>query len=194
MLLSPPLLQGQKTEWALTRAHPSESDPSSGKYFGIQLAGGKLAQVTRVAEVLNGLCGKLDVLDLNCGCPIEMVCRTGAGASLLENQGKLVKMLRGMVAVTGDVPVTCKIRMGWSNGKNMAGKLINRLVREEVGVSAVTLHGRSRQQRYARPADWNYIAECAATITRAKQDMDRVTDAGRRNLEYGEQSSLAFIG
>lgn len=81
-----------------------------------------------------------------------MVFKMGAGSALLDSRGKLMKMLRGMVTVTGDVPVTCKIRMGVNNGKATAGHLVRRLVAENVGVSAVTLHGRSRAQRFNGPA------------------------------------------
>ena len=92
----------------------------------------------------------IDTIDLNCGCPLDMVFKTGAGSALLDSRGKLIKMLRGMVAVTEDIPITCKIRMGVNNGKNTAGHLLKRLVVENLGVSAVTLHGRSRAQRYRR--------------------------------------------
>jgi tRNA-dihydrouridine synthase 3 len=86
-------------------------------------------------------------VDLNCGCPLDMVFKQGAGSALLDSQAKLVKIVGGMVAVSGDVPVSCKIRMGISQGKNTAQKLLKRLIVENVGVSAVTLHGRSRAQR-----------------------------------------------
>jgi tRNA-dihydrouridine synthase 3 len=80
-----------------------------------------------------------------------MVFKTGAGSALLDSQGRLVKMLRGMVSVSGDIPVTCKIRMGVNHSKNTAGKLVRRLIMEGIGVSAVTLHGRNRVQRYLPP-------------------------------------------
>ena len=135
-----------------------------------------------------------------------MVFKQGAGSALLDSQGKLVKIMGGMVAVSGDVPVSCKIRMGISQGKNTAQKLLKRLIVENVGVSAVTLHGRSRAQRYTVPAysridnryskaaDWEYIAECAALIKRAKEEMAEVTDSSYQNLEYGTTQEMAFVG
>jgi tRNA-dihydrouridine synthase 3 len=151
MALSPPLLQGHKPEWALARAHPTESHRHSGfpnTYYGIQLAGGKIPAVVKATELLTKLCGNgIDTIDLNCGCPLDMVFKTGAGSALLDNPGRLVKMVRGMAMVSGDIPVTCKIRMGISNQKNTAGKLLRKLVVENVPVSAVTLHGRTRAQR-----------------------------------------------
>jgi tRNA-dihydrouridine synthase 3 len=76
-----------------------------------------------------------------------MVFKAGAGSALMDNQGRLTKILRGMVAVSGNIPVTCKIRMGVTTGKNTAEKFVRRLIVENMGISAVTLHGRSRQQR-----------------------------------------------
>ena len=152
MALSQHLLSAQKTEWALPRAHPTELQTHSGppnSYYGIQIAGGKVPAVVKTTELLTRLCGDgIDTIDLNCGCPLDMVFKMGAGSSLLDNQGKMIKMLRGMVQVSGEVPVTCKMRMGVHREKNTAQKLMRRLVVENIGISAVTLHGRSRQQRY----------------------------------------------
>ncbi len=154
MALSQPLLSAQKTEWALPRAHPSELQTHSGppnSYYGIQIAGGKVPAVVKTTELLTRLCGNgIDTIDLNCGCPLDMVFKTGAGSALLDNQGKMIKMLRGMVQVSGEIPVTCKLRMGVYKEKNTAQKLLRRLVVENIGVSAVTLHARSRQQRYSK--------------------------------------------
>jgi tRNA-dihydrouridine synthase 3 len=152
MALSTSLLKAQPQEWALPRAHPSETHRHAGplnSYYGIQIAGGKAPSVVKTAELLTKLCGdSIDTIDLNCGCPLDMVFKAGAGSALMDNQGRLVKMLRGMVEVSGDIPITCKIRTGVSNGKNTAGKLVRRLIAENVRLSAVTLHGRSRAQRY----------------------------------------------
>ena len=157
MALSQTLLQGNRNEWALTRAHPTETYLHSGPsnaHYGIQIAGGKVPAVVKTTELLASLCREngrptIDTIDLNCGCPLDMVFKAGAGSALLDSQGRMIKMLRGMVAVSGDIPVTCKIRMGVSNGKPTAAKLVRRLVMENIGVSAVTLHGRNRTQRYA---------------------------------------------
>ena len=205
MTLSQTLLSGNQTEWALVRAHPSESAVQrgpEGSYYGIQISGGKVASVTRTTEILASLFVRegekqrsgVDTIDLNCGCPLDMVFKTGAGSALLDNVGKLVKMARGMVAVSGDIPVSCKIRMGVKDGKNTATKIVRRMVAENVGLSAITLHGRTRMQRYARAADWEYIAECAATIKRAKEEMARMTDGSYENLESGDTQRMAFLG
>jgi tRNA-dihydrouridine synthase 3 len=156
MTLSSTLLSGHRSEWALLRAHPSETSSqsiSSNIHYGIQIAGSKVPAVIKTTELISKLCVNgdrtgVDTIDLNCGCPLDMVFKQGAGSALLDSQGRMVKMLRGMVSVSGDIPVTCKIRMGVNNSKNTAGKLVRRLIMEGIGVSAVTLHGRNRVQRY----------------------------------------------
>ena len=143
MAMSMPLIQGQKSEWALMRAHESEatpptyhpSDPIVNDYnnandfkFGAQIAANKSWQALKATEILTHLCPYLRVIDLNCGCPIDLVYRTGAGSALLDSQGKLEKIVRGMNAVSGEIPITVKIRMGTKDNRPNALKLVDRLV------------------------------------------------------------------
>lgn len=90
------------------------------------------------------------------------------------------------------VPITCKIRTGVSDKKNTAGKLLARLS-SEACVSMVTLHGRSRQQRYSRNADWAYISECAAQIKQYQAQLSE-DDLRGRSAEYGYDIPMAFLG
>lgn len=113
-------------------------------------------------------------LDVNCGCPIDLVFNKGAGSALLAHATKLGKSLVGMSQVLGEVPLTVKIRTGIANNQPTAHKLMPRF-QKEWGVSAVTvgfsgsfwprmrlilsrfalqMHGRSRQQRYKSFADY----------------------------------------
>jgi tRNA-dihydrouridine synthase 3 len=117
-----------------------------------------------------------------------MVFKTGAGSALLDTPSKLERMIRGMNAVSGEVPITAKIRMGVKDDKLTAQKLIERLalggpeMRDQQGApgcAAVTLHGRTRQQRYTKAADWSYIAECAALIKTYNTKQDDLTDTIR---------------
>ncbi|KAL8825334.1 MAG: hypothetical protein Q9170_007833 [Blastenia crenularia] len=204
MAMSLPLIQGQKSEWALMRAHESETipptfDPSIGIVntydnnrdlkFGAQISANKPWQALKASEILTRLCPHLRVIDLNCGCPIDLVYRTGAGSALLDSQGKLEKIVRGMNAVSDEVPVTVKIRMGTKDSKPNALKLVDRLVYGGYeaddyggggsGAAAITLHGRSRQQRYTKSADWSYIADCAALIKRFNENGDDLADTVR---------------
>jgi tRNA-dihydrouridine synthase 3 len=202
MAMSLPLIQGQKSEWALMKAHESEVSPprinserqnvvldydrSRDLKFGAQIAANKPWQALKATEILTRLCPQLRVVDLNCGCPIDLVYRAGAGSALLDSHAKLEKIVYGMNAVSGNVPITVKIRMGNKDGKPTALKLIDRLILgsrdvnvlggKASGVAAVTLHGRSRQQRYTRRADWEYIAECATLVKTLNERKDDITD------------------
>ncbi|KAK9237652.1 hypothetical protein V1525DRAFT_360168 [Lipomyces kononenkoae] len=186
MALSLPLLQGSKSEWALPRSHTSEI-PN----FGVQIAASKLWQAVKATEVLTTACetqisGIQDV-NLNCGCPIDLIYRSGAGSALLDSGSKLIRMLKGMNYVSGEVPVTAKIRMGTRDNHPNAKNLVRRLINEG-DVAAITLHGRSRQQRYTRVADWNYISETADSIRYLYLDHDE------NDKEQRERRKVWFVG
>ncbi|KZT59268.1 FMN-linked oxidoreductase [Calocera cornea HHB12733] len=160
MGLAASFLNASREEWSLVRRHPSE------RIFGNQLAGNKPSTVVPAAEVISTECPNLDFVDLNCGCPIDLVYRNGAGSALLDLPNKLGKIVTGMNRVLGDIPVTIKVRTGVKDGRNTAHRLMPRL--HEWGVSALTIHGRTRQQRYTKLADWQYIKQCV-DIVRASE-------------------------
>lgn len=191
MAMSMPLLQGQKSEWALLKAHESDLHPpsfaskaqpnivydynqSQDLRFSAQIAANKPWLACKATEILTTLLPKgLRCIDLNVGCPIDLVYREGAGSALMDSPPKLDKMLRGMNAVSGNTPITVKIRMGTKDKQPTAQKLVDRLVlgagndghrNTPCGVAAITLHGRSRQQRYTRSADWEYINATSALM------------------------------
>ncbi|ELU40503.1 zinc finger dihydrouridine synthase [Rhizoctonia solani AG-1 IA] len=153
MALSQSLLQGANSEWSLVRRHPSE------KIFGVQIAGSKIPQLVRAAELLANEFGpksgreraQIDFVDVNCGCPIDMVFKSGAGS----------------------VPLTIKVRTGIKDGRNTSHKLMPRLARWGVNAFTVGIHGRTRQQRYTKFADWDYIKECVETLRTSTEDEDR---------------------
>lgn len=223
MAMGLPLIQGEQSEWALQKAHISEMAPpryqpkipvydydnSKDFKFGAQIAGNKPWLALKATEALTTACPNLRAIDLNCGCPIDLVYRQGAGSALLDTPGKLEKILRGMNAVSGEVPVTVKIRMGTRNDKATAESLVNRLAfgGEDAhqyglgpcGVAAVTLHGRSRQQRYTRSADWEYISQCASVIKRYNKDRDALMDTvrepdARNQANTKDHGRMYFIG
>ena len=195
MAMSLPLLQGHKPEWALIKAHSSEQRPpqfksrppnvvydydqSSDLRFSAQISASKVWTAVKAAEVLTTLLPNgLRTIDLNCGCPIDLVFREGAGSGLMNNPNKLSKMILGMNSVSGATPITCKIRMGTKDNHPTAQKLVERLLlgsREKggnsspSGVAAITLHGRSRQQRYTKEANWSYIAQTADFLKELEQ-------------------------
>ncbi|XP_048783314.1 tRNA-dihydrouridine(47) synthase [NAD(P)(+)]-like isoform X1 [Lagopus muta] len=145
------LLQGQSSEWALLKRHHTED------IFGVQLEGAFPDTMTKCAELLNQTID-VDFVDINVGCPIDLVYKKGGGCALMTRSNKFEQIVRGMNSVL-DVPLTVKIRTGVQEKMNVAHKIIPKI--REWGASMVTLHGRSREQRYTRVADWDYIAECA---------------------------------
>ena len=204
MAMGMPLVQGSKSEWALMRAHETEMlpptispsanvvqgyDHSKDFKFGAQIAANKPLPALKTTEALAKFSPHLRVIDLNCGCPIDLVYREGAGSALLESPSKLEKIIRGMNAVSGEIPITAKIRLGTKDNAPNAFKNVERLVLGghgshlldvgPPGAAAITLHGRSRQQRYTRQADWGYISECAALIKRLNEKKNALADTIR---------------
>ena len=202
MAMGFPVIQGEKQEFALMKCHESELSPpkytpknvvqgydnSKDLRFGAQIAANKPYLALKTTEVLTALCPHLRAIDLNCGCPIDLVFKQGAGSALLDQQGKLEKILRGMNTVSGEIPITVKIRMGTKDKQPNAEKLCKRLIlggggfdaeQGPSGVAAITLHGRSRQQRYSRSADWEYIADCANLVTKLRTNQADITDTVR---------------
>ncbi|XP_073438060.1 tRNA-dihydrouridine(47) synthase [NAD(P)(+)]-like [Dendrobates tinctorius] len=145
------LLQGQPSEWALMKRHHTED------LFGVQLEGAFPDTLTKCAELLNKTI-EVDFVDINAGCPIDLIYKKGGGCGLMTRMNKLENIVRGMNSVL-DVPLTVKIRTGVQEKVNLAHKLIPEL--RDWGVSLITLHGRSREQRYTKLADWEYIKRCA---------------------------------
>jgi tRNA-dihydrouridine synthase 3 len=221
MAMGLPLIQGEKAEWALMKAHESEIrapkfehkntviqgyDNAKDLRFGVQVAANKPWLAAKTVEVLTALCPHLRAIDLNCGCPINLVCEKGSGSALLDAPSKLENILRAMNYVSNETPITVKIRMGTKDALPTADRLIKRLVlggyeaieadKGTSGVAAITLHGRSKQQRYTKSADWSYIAECSALINRLKREKsnrsDTVYEADPREL--ANEGHVYFVG
>ncbi len=145
------LLRDKNSEFALLRSHPDEP------FFGAQLAEKKLDALAEGARIAASRGAKF--VDLNCGCPIDQIARHGLGASLLKKPARLGRLVEAMAkAVT--VPVTVKLRTGWSEGKENISEVARAC--EEAGAAAITIHGRTREQRYSKAADWDRIGRVAA--------------------------------
>ncbi|KAI8913524.1 hypothetical protein EDD86DRAFT_200729 [Gorgonomyces haynaldii] len=157
MMLTNSLLSGSQSEWSLMRRHESED------IFGIQMTG---ADVPGFAQCCDFIQQQMDIdfLDINLGCPIDTVCKKGAGSTLLGRPTRLNHLCTAAVQIL-DCPVTVKIRTGIDE-KNIAHKLLP--IFQNSGVSAVTLHGRSKKQRYTKLANWEYMNECASILDRQK--------------------------
>lgn len=153
MILADKLVSGSRAELPLLRHHPSEQT------FGVQLCG-KSPEVVAEAAARVVEAGARFV-DLNFGCPIDLVVRRGAGAALLKRParlGQIVAAVRARVAV----PLSAKLRAGYQEGRINALETARAAV--EGGADALFLHGRTREQRYRRAADWDVIAQVAAEV------------------------------
>jgi len=153
------LSKGLVNEWALMRRHPSET------FFGVQIAGSHPDQVARACEIINKTCD-VDFVDLNIGCPISQLTDKGMGSAFMmqkrsKNLEPILRSMRTMI----DAPVTIKMRMGWSADEMTATTLMP--IAARCGFSAVTIHGRTRQQRYTKQADWSFLRN-AATFAKEK--------------------------
>lgn len=116
-----------------------------------------------------------DAVDVNLGCPVNKVVRLGSGAALAREISRTAAVLEAMVRAV-QVPVTAKMRLGWDHQTINAPELARAL--EGVGVAAVTVHGRTRCQKYAGFADWDEIA-------RVKEAVDRIPVLGSGDVRDG---------
>ncbi|XP_023554076.1 tRNA-dihydrouridine(47) synthase [NAD(P)(+)]-like [Cucurbita pepo subsp. pepo] len=146
------LLQGQASEWALLRRHSSED------LFGVQICGAYPDTVSRAVELIDKEC-VIDFIDINMGCPIDIVVNKGAGSALLMKPMRMKSVVETASGIV-DTPITIKVRTGYFEGKNRIDSLIADI--GNWGASAVTVHGRTRQQRYSKLADWEYINRCSS--------------------------------
>jgi len=190
------LLEGKTGEWALLKRHPEED------VFGIQIASGHADMYTRISEVIENEGIHVDFVDLNLGCPIDVICDKGAGAKLMLRDNKLKESVQGMTSVLS-CPVTIKIRTGWDENKPFAHRLVPKIQNWGIdGISAIMIHGRSRLQRYHKLADWEYIKKVANSqspdIPRipviGNGDIFSYTDYERNVLDNDGLNTTAMLG
>lgn len=122
--------------------------------MGIQIFGSNIESMREATEIAS-LAGP-DLMDINYGCPVKNVACRGAGASLLQDIDKMVKMTEAVVKAT-HLPVTVKTRLGWDDHTKNVYEVAERL--QDVGIQALTIHGRTRAQLYKGEADWHLIRE-----------------------------------
>ncbi|PYK30780.1 MAG: tRNA dihydrouridine synthase DusB [Verrucomicrobia bacterium] len=129
--------------------------------IGVQLFGGDAAHMAEAAkQVVDWV--RPDFVDLNFGCPVnKVVCKNG-GSALLKDCPTLANVADSVVRAIAPVPTTAKIRIGWDDNSINAVRVAKIL--EERGISALTVHGRTRAQGYSGAADWNVIGEVASAI------------------------------
>lgn len=120
--------------------------------IGIQLFGSDIEHMIQSAEIATA--ANPDLIDINYGCPVKNVACRGAGAALLQDIPKMVKMTQAVVKAT-PLPVTVKTRLGWDDSTKNILEVAERL--QDIGIQALTVHGRTRVQMYKGSADWTLI-------------------------------------
>jgi len=122
--------------------------------IGIQLFGSDIESMRKSTEIATA--AHPDLIDINYGCPVKQVACKGAGAALLQDIPKMVLMTETVVKAT-HLPVTVKTRLGWDDGTKNVQEVAERL--QDIGIQALTIHGRTRVQMYKGDADWTLIGK-----------------------------------
>lgn len=120
----------------------------------IQIYGRDTATMVEAAKIVEQ--ARPDILDLNFGCPVKRVAGKGAGAGMLQNIPLMLEITRSVVDAV-KIPVTVKTRLGWDADHKIIVSLAEQL--QDCGISALTIHGRTRAQMYTGEADWTLIGE-----------------------------------
>ena len=122
--------------------------------IGIQIFGDKIESMRQAAEIAEK--AKPEIIDINYGCPVKKVACRGAGAGILLDLPKMQSMTKEIVDAV-NLPETVKTRLGWDENSIKIVEVAKRL--QDVGIKALTIHGRTRKQMYKGEANWEYIAE-----------------------------------
>ncbi len=120
---------------------------------GIQIFGGDEEAMAMSAKIVETV--QPDLLDINFGCPVKKVVCKGAGAGVLKDIDLMVRLTKAVVNST-NLPVTVKTRLGWDDASINIDEVAERL--QDVGIQALTIHGRTRAQMYKGHSDWSHIA------------------------------------
>ena len=179
--------RGERDAWEIVDFTPQQ------RPMGVQIFG---SEPDKMAEAARRIVDRLqpDFIDINYGCPAPKVVDNAAGSSLLRYPCKLQSVAQSVVGAVGmDLPVTAKIRIGWDDTSINAVENSKRL--EDVGIEAVAVHGRTKEQGYRGDADWDVIHSVADALSvpvigngsvRTADDVRRVKGAGKvRGLMIG---------
>ncbi len=151
--------------------------------IGVQLFGADPAHMAEAAKQVVNWVGP-DFVDLNFGCPVnKVVCKNG-GSALLKDCPTLANVASAVVKAISPLPTTAKIRIGWDADSVNAIRVAKTLV--DCGISALTVHGRTRAQGYSGAADWNVIGEVAAAVSIrviGNGDLASAADVAKRRRE-----------
>ncbi len=122
--------------------------------IGIQIFGAEIESMGRAAEIVEE--AKPELLDINFGCPVKKVVCKMAGAGILQDIPKMIRLTEKVVKSTS-LPVTVKTRLGWDENSLNIEEVAERL--QDIGIQALSIHGRTRKQMYKGEADWTLIGK-----------------------------------
>jgi tRNA-dihydrouridine synthase 3 len=148
------LKQKRRGEFALIRKF--EGEP----FFGVQLAGTNPEEIGWAAALVESR--GADLVDLNCGCPIDHFTRKGIGASLGRQPARIRRIVESMKKSVSGIPVTVKLRLGWND--EMRNVIDQARAAVDGGADALFVHGRTRNARYRFAADWDAIGSVVAAV------------------------------
>ena len=195
MAIDQNVLKASPSEWALLRRHKCED------VFGIQIAGGDHRMMDRLAQVIENEIS-CDFVDLNMGCPLDFICNKGMGSRLMNRVSRVKDIVTNMTSRLS-VPMTLKLRVGWTNDSPMADSLLRKIPLWNVelsqgrqgglGIQAVTIHGRSRLQRYKNLANWDFIRSCAQEQVKSHADIFTATGTGTGTTGTGTKTTSILL-
>ena len=121
---------------------------------GIQIYGHRIDAMVEDAKIAEEV--KPDLIDINYGCPVKKIATRGAGAGMLQDIPKMIKMTKAIVDAV-NLPVTVKTRLGWDSESLIIDQIAEQL--QDTGIKALTIHGRTRTQLYKGTSDWTLIGQ-----------------------------------
>jgi len=148
---------------------------------GIQLYGHNIDAMVESAKIATD--AHPDLIDINYGCPVKKIATRGAGAGMLRDIPKMIEMTSAIVKAT-HLPVTAKTRLGWDDDSKQIVEIAERL--QDVGIQALTIHGRTRAQLYKGSADWTLIGEVK------RNPRMHIPIIGNGDVDSGENAQMRF--
>lgn len=149
--------------------------------IGIQIYGHIAEAMTEAAKMAEA--AKPDLIDINFGCPVNKIAKRGAGSGMMREPEKMVAITESIVKNV-NLPVTVKTRLGWDEDSKIIVELAERL--QDTGISALTVHGRTRAQMYKGEADWTLIGKIK------ENPRMRIPIIGNGDIASPEQAREAF--